>query len=141
MHALCVYYYMHSACSFRPPKARRRFPIILETVGRTGRSSCAGDNHHPRMLPSGFEWRHNGLWVNGTLAALCAEVPDACRVELRVGRIGHRITFQPDLEHGRAYVEAWARRWEAEIRALYYPIKLRQNAIASAPPVASRPPA
>lgn len=71
------------------------------------------------MLPSGFEWRHNGLWVNGTLAALCAEVPAACRVELRVGRIGHRITFQPDMEHGHSYVEAWAQRWEAEIREAY----------------------
>lgn len=71
------------------------------------------------MLPSGFEWRQDSLWINGTIAALCAVVPTGCRVELRVGRIGHRITFQPDMAHGRAYVGAWARKWEVEIRAAY----------------------
>src|SRR5690606_10384625 len=42
-----------------------------------------------------------------------------CRVELRVGHLGHRIIFQANMGHWRAYVEAWARKWQAEIGVAY----------------------
>lgn len=72
------------------------------------------------MLPDGFEWRADKLWFNGKAVALCAEIPEGrCRVELRVNRIGHRVTFRPSMASGRAYVEAWAAKWEAELRRAY----------------------
>lgn len=69
------------------------------------------------MLPVGFEWR---LWtdswslhVNDRHAALCVLVSNGrCRIETGLGLRNHHITFQPSLELGRAYVEAWVHRWQ-----------------------------
>ena len=76
------------------------------------------------MLPVGFEWHpwtdSSSLHVNDRHAALCVLVSNGgCRIETGLGLRNHHITFQPSLELGRAYVEAWVQRWQTEIRVAY----------------------
>lgn len=77
-------------------------------------------------LPPGFAWRP---WINadewaltfrGQNVGLVTLVPTGrVRVTRGVDRPHMRVTFASDVDAGRRFLEAWARRWEAEIRKSY----------------------
>lgn len=74
------------------------------------------------MLPDDFEWRYDALKVNGHLVArLSWQLGGRYLVELHVDREGHRTHDGPGRDDAVRYTEAWARKWEAEIRAAYPP--------------------
>ena len=77
----------------------------------------------PSMLPQGFEWRPH---TNGEPALFAGGVMLAYVTETQAGtwRIGFlakgtpHYHFMASREGAQRYVEAWARKWEAEIRGL-----------------------
>lgn len=79
-------------------------------------------------IPCDMQWRGHvvgddgSLWVNGQLAALYTAVTAGrYRVTLRVNRLGMRHVFCRDETEATRYVGAWARKWEAHLRAEYPP--------------------
>ena len=73
------------------------------------------------MLPDGFEWQDylggHRLVLGTRMLAHITPLPDGgCRLTTNPEDANRRITFRPTYEGGRAYVEAWAVKWEARIR-------------------------
>lgn len=92
------------------------------------------------MLPDDFQWRPSlggeALYFGPRqLATLTALDGGNCRVNTRPDRIGQHYAFFPTYDIGRRYIEAWACKWEAEIRAEGpNPITLYGGATMQVPP-------
>lgn len=73
------------------------------------------------MLPEGFQWQHYldgpALYLEGRMAALCTPVDNGrWRVTVGVGLKTLRHEFVGSEDAARRYVEAWARKWQEQIR-------------------------
>lgn len=79
------------------------------------------------MLPAGFEWRPYldgpALYLGDRLVAMACPARDEARAPWRVAlnprHVGMRYEFLADEVSARRYVEAWSRKWEAELRERY----------------------
>ena len=77
------------------------------------------------------------FWINGQMAALCVAVPNGkCRIEMHINRRNRGVLFQCCPRMAHAYVEAWARKWEPELRAEYPDTAMRRAPVV--PPWAAR---
>lgn len=72
------------------------------------------------MLPEGFRWRPYldgpGLYHGARLIACAAPVQSGWRLLIAGGGRPVRYEFLPTLRACKRYAEAWAVKWEAEIR-------------------------
>lgn len=73
------------------------------------------------MLPHGFEWRPYvggpALYYGGRVVALVSALDNGrFRVTVGVGLRGLRHEFMQTEAGSMRYVEAWASKWQAEIR-------------------------
>ena len=76
------------------------------------------------MLPDGFEWRG---WLGGGYAlfldqcsvAIVTPEEGFVRVSINHGLVSRRFESFSQVAVGKRYVEAWARKWETELRAAY----------------------
>ena len=76
------------------------------------------------MLPDGFTWegRGDGYRLRVGEQEIASMYPNAngtWRVALNPNRAERRFQFLPNATAARAYVEAWARKWEDRLRDCY----------------------
>lgn len=75
------------------------------------------------MLPDGFHWQghHDGyaLVLDGRIVATVTPVVNAVRVEINPNLVNRRTVFFATMSTGRAYMVAWARKWEPRIHEAY----------------------
>ena len=73
------------------------------------------------MLPDGYTWQPYldgpALYLERGMVAMVSPIPSGARVSLNVGTNRLRFVFLGDVRRAVAYVEAWARKWDREIRA------------------------
>lgn len=72
------------------------------------------------MLPTGFHWRDYlggpALWLDGQMVAHVTPLEVGFRVTLNPDRLAMRYRFFASRDTSIRYIEAWAVKWEAEIR-------------------------
>jgi hypothetical protein len=75
------------------------------------------------MLPDGFHWQgfHDGyaLVLGGKVVASVTPVAAGVRLDINSDLPTRRHEFFATMATGRAYLEAWAVKWEAKIRDEY----------------------
>lgn len=78
------------------------------------------------MLPEGFDWeQHTGpnmtLRLNGTPVALliALELGYGFRLDINPDKRGRRSHFMQSKDGATAYLEAWANKWQEQLRVAY----------------------
>ena len=76
------------------------------------------------MVPPGFYWKPfvDGLALHlgkRIIAQIASAWAGQCRVTTNPSLAGRLVRFLPDEASAMAYVDAWARIWEPQLRRIY----------------------